>query len=120
MLTRDGEVAVNRPVANTEHELDRLFSQVGEGTPVVVGQVRDIGALPISRARRAGLDVAHLPGMAAHRASRMFAGNAKTDERDARVIAGTAMGLPDALPPVPERDGASRPRGRPPRSATTW
>ena len=26
MLTRDGEVAVNRPVANSEHELDRLFS----------------------------------------------------------------------------------------------
>ena len=26
MLTRDGEVAVNRPVAISEHELDRLFS----------------------------------------------------------------------------------------------
>lgn len=66
MLTRDGEIAVNRPVANSEHELDRLFSQVGEGTLVVVDQVRNIGALPISRARRAGLDVAYLPGMAAH------------------------------------------------------
>lgn len=29
ILTRDGEVAVSRPVANSEHELDRLFSQVG-------------------------------------------------------------------------------------------
>lgn len=66
MLTRDGEVAVNRPVANSEHELDRLFSQVGEGTLVVVDQVRNIGALPISRARRAGLDVAYLPGIAMH------------------------------------------------------
>lgn len=106
MLTRDGEVAVNRPVANSEHELDRLFSQVGEGTLVVVDQVRNIGALPISRARRAGLDVAYLPGIAAHQASRMFAGDAKTDERDAHVIARTAMGLPDALLPVPERDGS--------------
>lgn len=26
MLTQDGEIAVNRPVANSEHELDRLFS----------------------------------------------------------------------------------------------
>ena len=26
MLTRDGEVAVNRPVAISENELDRLFS----------------------------------------------------------------------------------------------
>ncbi len=120
MLTRDGEVAANRPVASSEQELDRLFSQVGEGTLVVVDQVRNIGALPISRARRAGPDVAYLPGMAAHQASRMFAGDAKTDERDARVIARTAMGPPDALLPVPERDGASRPRGRSPRSATTW
>jgi len=120
MLTRDGEVAANRPVASSEHELDRLFSQVGEETLVVVDQVRNIGALPISRARRAGLDVAYLPGIAAHQASRMFAGDAKTDERDAHVFARTAMGLPDALLPVPERDGASRPRGRSPRSATTW
>ena len=66
ILTRDGEVAVSRPVANSEHELDRLFSQVGEGTLVVVDQARNIGALPISRARRAGLDVACLPGIAAH------------------------------------------------------
>ena len=75
-------------------------------------QVRNIGALPISRAGRAGPDVAYPPGMAAHQASRMFAGDAKTDERDARVIARTAMGPPDALPPVPERDGdleAARP-----------
>lgn len=105
ILTRDGEVAVSRPVANSEHELDRLFSQVGEGTLVVVDQARNIGALPISRARRAGLDVACLPGIAAHQASRMFAGDAKTDERDAHVIARTAMGLPDAPLPVPERDG---------------
>ena len=105
MLTRDGEVAANRPVASSEHELDRLFSQVGEGTLVVVGQVRNIGALPISRARGAGPDVAYLPGMAAHQAPRMFAGDAKTDERDALMIARTTMGPPDALPPVPERDG---------------
>ena len=68
-------------------------------------QVRNIGALPISRARGAGPDVAYPPGMAAHQASRMFAGDAKTDERDALMIARTAMGPPDALPPVPERDG---------------
>ena len=75
-------------------------------------QVRNIGALPISRAGRAGPDVAYPPGMAAHQASRMFAGDAKTDERDALMIARTAMGLRDALPPVPERDGnleAARP-----------
>lgn len=106
LLTPDGEVAVNRPVENTERALDDLFSQVDASTLVVVDQVRNIGALPIARARATGLPVAYLPGIAAHQASRLFSGDAKTDERDAHVIARTAMGVPDALLPVPERDEA--------------
>ncbi len=62
--------------------------------------------LAISRARLAGLGVAYLPGLAAHQAARLFAGDAKTDERDALVIAKTALGIPDALLPVPEPDEA--------------
>ncbi len=111
LVTRDGETAVNSPVANSEGDLDRLFSQVDQGTLVVVDQVRNIGALAIRRARMAGLDVAYLPGIAAHGAARLFAGDAKTDERDAMVIAKTALGIPDALLPVPRDDarlGAAR------------
>ena len=102
--TRAGEVVLSRPVANSEEALDELFSQVGEGTVVVVDQRRNIGSLAISRARAAGLPVAYLPGLAAHQASRLFAGEAKTDERDAAVIARTALGIPDALRRVPEAD----------------
>lgn len=104
-VTREGEIAANLPVENAEKALDELFSQVGPGTLVVVDQKRNIGALAISRARRAGLPVAYLPGIAAHQAARMFAGDAKTDERDAMVIAKTALGIPDALLPVAEPDG---------------
>ena len=104
LVTAEGEVAANRPVANSERELDDLFSQVGGGTLVVVDQVRNIGALAIRRARAAGLEVAYLPGLAAHGAARLFAGDAKTDERDAMVIARTALGIPDALLPVPRGD----------------
>jgi len=104
LVSRAGEVLANRPVANSEEDLDALFAQVGEGTLVVVDQVRNIGALPISRARAAGLAVAYLPGLAAHEASKLFAGDAKTDERDALVIAKTALGIPDALLPVPGGD----------------
>ena len=104
LVTKDGEVAINRPVANSEAGLDGLFSQVGEGTLVVVDQVRNIGSLAIRRARLAGLEVAYLPGLAAHQAAKLFGGDAKTDERDAMVIAKTALGIPDSLLPVPKPD----------------
>ena len=106
LVTREGEVALNRRVRNSEGDLDGLFSQVACDTIVVVDQCRNIGLLAISRARLAGLGVAYLPGLAAHGASRLFAGDAKTDERDAMVIAKTALGIPDALLPVPEPDEA--------------
>ena len=105
LATRAGEVVLNRRVANSESELDALFSQVGPATLVVVDQCRNIGALAISRAMAAGLAVAYLPGIAAHQASRLFAGDAKTDERDALVIAKTALGIPESLKPVAEPDG---------------
>lgn len=111
LVTGDGEIALNSPVANSEGDLDELFSRVDQGTLVVVDQVRNIGALAIKRARMAGLDVAYLPGIAAHGAARLFAGDAKTDERDAMVIAKTALGIPDALLPIPRDDarlGAAR------------
>lgn len=103
-VTRQGEVLRSKPVANTEHDLDDLFAQVDAGTLVVVDQVRNIGSLAISRARLAGLPVAYLPGIAAHGAAKLFAGDAKTDERDAAVIAKTALGIPDSLLPVPKHD----------------
>ena len=104
LVTGDGEVTLNGSVDNSEDSLDRLFSQAEPGTLVVVDQVRNIGALAIRRARLAGLEVAYLPGLAAHGAARLFAGDAKTDARDAMVIAKTALGIPDALLPVPRGD----------------
>ncbi len=108
LVARDGEVAANGPVPNTETDLDALFAQVGGDTLVVVDQVRNIGSLAIGRARLAGLEVAYLPGTAAHGAARLFAGDAKTDERDAMVIAKTALGIPDALLPAPREDDGLR------------
>ena len=103
-VTRQGEILRSAPVANTERDLDDLFAQLDKETLVVVDQVRNIGSLAISRARLAGLPVAYLPGIAAHGAAKLFAGDAKTDERDAAVIAKTALGIPDSLLPVPRRD----------------
>ena len=105
MATRSGEVPANRPVPNRERDLDELFASAPEGALVVVDQKRNIGSLALRRARKAGLAVGYLPGLAAHGASKLFAGDAKTDARDAMVIAKkTALGVPDALLPAPEGD----------------
>ena len=92
LIDRDGEVLDSAPVRNREAELDALFASAPAGTLVVVDQFRNIGSLAVRRARAAGLGVAYLPGLAASRAAGLFAGEAKTDERDAAVIARTALG----------------------------
>lgn len=110
VATRDGEVLASKPVANRENALDSLFTEF-PGALVVVDQVRNIGALALSRARAAGMPSAYPPGLAAHEAARLFGGDAKTDERDAMAMAKTALGIPDALPAVagrPPEIGAAR------------
>lgn len=106
LIDRDGEVLASAPVRNREAELDALFASAPAGTLVVVDQFRNIGSLAVRRARAAGLGVAYLPGLAASRAAGLFAGEAKTDERDAAVIARTALGVPDSLSGVPGRGEA--------------
>lgn len=106
LIDRDGEVLASAPVRNREAELDALFASAPAGTLVVVDQFRNIGSLAVRRARAAGLGVAHLPGLAASRAAGLFAGEAKTDERDAAVIARTALGVPDSLSGIPGRGEA--------------
>lgn len=105
LIDRDGEVLASAPVRNREAELDALFASAPAGT-LVVDQFRNIGSLAVRRARAAGLGVAYLPGLAASRAAGLFAGEAKTDERDAAVIARTALGVPDSLSGVPGRGEA--------------
>ena len=102
----DGRDAFSTGVDNSEAAIDRVIADAAElGTPlVVVDQRRNIGMLAIRRARAAGVEVAYLPGVSANRASSLFPGDAKTDARDAEVIARTAMGVPQSLRPVPEED----------------
>ncbi|WP_418240302.1 IS110 family transposase [Ellagibacter isourolithinifaciens] len=110
VVTRGGELPASGPIPNRESAIDGLYAQY-PGALVVVDRVRNIGSLALSRAKLAGVPRAHLPGLAAHGASRLFAGDAKTDERDAMVMAKTALGIPDALPAVADRPpeiGAAR------------
>lgn len=64
---------------------------------MVVDQIANIGALPITAARAAGCRVAYLPGLSMRRAADLHPGEAKTDARDAFVIAETARTMPHTL-----------------------
>lgn len=98
-LDTEGGRLVDREVANTESALRELFGQVaGQGELlVVVDQLHSIGALPVTVAQAMGIDVAYLPGLSMRRLADLHPGNAKTDARDAYVIADAARTAPHAL-----------------------
>ena len=73
---------------------------------LVVDQPATIGALPITVARAEGIQVAYLPGLAMRRIADLHAGEAKTDARDAAIIAEAARSMPHALRALPKTDEA--------------
>ena len=64
---------------------------------IVVDQPATIGALPVALARAEGVAVAYLPGLAMRRIADLHAGEAKTDARDAYIIAEAARSMPHTL-----------------------
>jgi transposase len=82
-----------------ERRLRELFVALqGHGrVRVVVDQPATIGALPIAVARDVGCEVAYLPGLAMRRIADLHPGSAKTDARDAFVIADAARTMPRTL-----------------------
>lgn len=102
-LTRDGKRVFDRELPQDEGRLRELYARLTEHgrVLVVVDQPATIGALPIAVARAAGTDgsieVAYLPGLAMRRIADLHPGTAKTDARDAYVIADAARTLPHTL-----------------------
>jgi hypothetical protein len=64
---------------------------------VVVGQPATIGTLPIVVAQAAGVTVGYLPGLAMRRIADLHPGEAKTDAREAFIIAEAARTMPHTL-----------------------
>ncbi len=83
---------------NGEAQLKTLIKELrSHGTLLfVVDQPALIGALPIAVARAEGVAVAYLPGLAMRRIADLPAGEAKTDARDAAIIAEAARSMPHA------------------------
>ena len=105
--TQDGRTVHDKRLPNTEPKLLELFTRLVAkfGTVlVIVDQVANIGALPLTVARAAGCRVAYLPGLSMRRAADLHPGEAKTDARDAFVIAETARTMPHTLRAVDRDD----------------
>lgn len=98
-LTPTGQRLYDKALPNDEARLRAVFGQLAEHGEllVVVDQPNTIGALPVTVARAAGHTVAYLPGLTMRRAADLYPGDAKTDARDAFVIADVARTMPHTL-----------------------
>jgi transposase len=92
VLNDDGETLFARSISNDEGDLDTLLDRAAEhGTPaLVIDQPGSIAQLAIAVAARRAVPVAYIPGLVMRRAAGLYPGEAKTDRRDAFVIADTA------------------------------
>jgi transposase len=98
-LDRAGKTLLDKPLPNDEGKLREVIGELKRQGRVllVVDQPATIGALPVAVAQAEGVLVGYLPGLAMRRIADLHAGEAKTDARDAVVIAQAARTLPHAL-----------------------
>lgn len=98
-IDRTGKKLLDKPLPQDEAKLSALINKVsGHGRVlVVVDQPATIGALPIAVAQDMGVRVGYLPGLAMQRIADLHPGEAKTDARDAAIIADAARSLPHTL-----------------------
>ena len=71
---------------------------------MVVDQPATIGALAVAVAQDMGITVGYLPGLSMRRIADLTPGSAKTDAKDAAVIAGAARTMPHTLRAVSASD----------------
>jgi transposase len=92
VLDDTGQPIFARAVSNDEADLEALLERAVEhGEPgLVIDQPGSIAQLAIAVAARRGVPVAYVPGLVMRRAADLYPGEAKTDRRDAFVLADTA------------------------------
>lgn len=98
-LDPSGQRLHDKPLPQSEAKIRAVLESLSArgAVLVVVDQPASIGALAVTVARALGIDVAYLPGLAMRRIADLHPGNAKTDARDAFVIAEAARSMPHAL-----------------------
>lgn len=103
-----GDRVHDHPLPQAEDKIRDLLQMLSRRgrVLVVVDQPASIGALAVAVARDLAIDVAYLPGLAMRRIADLHPGNAKTDARDAYIIAEAARSMPHALRRVDTGDEA--------------
>jgi transposase len=98
-LDRKGKRLLDSALPNDEAKMRALIAKLKEHGKMllVVDQPATVGALPVAVAGAEGVLVAYLPGLAMRRIADLHAGEAKTDARDAYIIAEAARSMPHAL-----------------------
>ena len=98
-IDRAGKKLLDKPLPQDEAKLRALISKVSVhgAVLVVVDQPATIGALPVAVAQDMGVMVGYLPGLAMRRIADLHPGQAKTDARDAAIIAEAARSMPHTL-----------------------
>lgn len=98
-IDRAGKRLFDKALPNDEGRLKQLLAKLKAHGRVllVVDQPATIGALPIAVAHADGVLVGYLPGLAMRRIADLHPGEAKTDARDAAIIASAARTMPHAL-----------------------
>ncbi|MFD8614360.1 IS110 family transposase [Streptomyces sp. NPDC059631] len=99
-LTPAGKKVFDKQLLNSEPRLRAVFDKPRHkfGTVlVIVDQTGSIGDLPLAVARDAGCQVAYLAGLAMRRIADLYPGEARTDAKDAAVIADAARTIPHTL-----------------------
>ncbi|MBB5110025.1 hypothetical protein FHS40_009155 [Streptomyces spectabilis] len=99
-VTAAGKKALDKRLSNSEPKLREVFTKRQAKHSlvlVVVDQPASIGALPLAVARTMGCPVAYLPGLTMRRIADLYPGEAKTDARDAFIIADAARSTPHTL-----------------------
>lgn len=94
-----GKRLFDKALPNDESRLRAVFDKLATHGRLltVVDQPNTIGALPVTVARACGDDVAYLPGLSMRRIADLYPGQAKTDVRDAHIIADAARTMPHTL-----------------------
>ena len=90
-LDAAGEPLFAGAVANDEADIEALLGRAQAlGAPaLVVDQPGSLASLVLAVAARLGVPVAYVPGLVMRRAADLYPGEAKTDRRDAFVLADT-------------------------------
>lgn len=98
-VDRTGKKLLDKALPQDETKLRAIIASLARhGTLLlVVDQPATIGALPVAVAQDAGIMVGYLPGLAMRRIADLHPGEAKTDARDAFIIAEAARMMPHTL-----------------------